>query len=183
MALAGTPYDKQWEPQKGEFTKSDGFGYSDLLSRLGGALDAATLHGALSAEKSALADLARQAAGASAARYPLRADVDARRASAPDAAQVADFYLRSARDLAIAREGDGTIRQPRQRQHLLGTQKYIDDEPDADGQLPHRCLFDVSRDGTAAPTRWRRGAKAGPRRWTRTARGPTPGTILRARRR
>ncbi|WP_221441852.1 hypothetical protein [Luteimonas sp. MC1825] len=136
VALAGTPYDKQWEPQKGEFTKSDGFGYSDLLSRLGGALDAATLHGALSAEKSALADLARQAAGASAARYPLRADVDARRASAPDAAQVADFYLRSARDLAIAREGDGTIQANLGSGiTLLGTQKYIADEPDADGQM------------------------------------------------
>ncbi|QQO02239.1 hypothetical protein JGR64_08400 [Luteimonas sp. MC1572] len=136
VALGGEPYAKQWEPQHGEFTKSDGFAYSDLLSGLGGALEAANLHVALSAEKSALADLARQAAGAPAARYPVRAGVDARRSSAPDAAQVADFYVRSAKELGIARERDGTIQANLGNGiTLLGSQKFIADEPGADGQM------------------------------------------------
>ena len=136
LALGGAPYDKQWEPQKGEFTKLDGFAWSDLLSGLGGALEAANLHVSLSAEKSALADLALQASGTPAARYPLRADVDAARSTAADASQVADFYLRSAKGVELARERDGGLRANLGNGIVLqATQQFIADEPDADGRM------------------------------------------------
>lgn len=136
VALAGAPYDKQWEPPKGEFAKSDGFAYSDLLSKLGRALESADLHVALTAEKSALADLARQASGSSATRYPVRVGVDVRRSSSVDASQVADFYVRSARGVALARQRDGSLQANLGNGIVLqSTQQFISDEPDANGRM------------------------------------------------
>ncbi|MGV8940571.1 MAG: hypothetical protein ACOH1P_03405 [Lysobacter sp.] len=109
LALGGESYAKHWVPQQNEFESKDGFAYAQLLSGLGKALGAADLHVSLSAEKSALTDLALQAAGAPAGGFPVRAAVQARQSRAPDVSQVADFYQRSARGVQMTRKRDGTL--------------------------------------------------------------------------
>jgi hypothetical protein len=145
LALGGEPYAKHWVPQAGEFTSKDGASYTLLLAGLGEALRTADLHASLSSERSALAALARQAAGTSAG-FPLRASVDATAFAAPDAAQVSDFYLRSARDVTLDRAKGGTLVANLGNGIVLeASQQFIADEPDAEGRMGRIDTYSMVR--------------------------------------
>ena len=136
VALAGEPFAQDWVPAQGEFLMKEGFTHSHLLSGLGEALAGARLHASLSAEKSALAELALQAADTPAARFPVRATLDARKSAPVDVAKVADFYLRAVKDVQVERTRDGTLEAKLGSGIVLqGTQRFIADEPDAEGRM------------------------------------------------
>ena len=136
LALGGEPHAKHWIPQAGEFVGRDDASYTHVLAGLGEALAAAPLHDALSAEKSALQALARQAAGASTASFPVRAGVDAMAHAPADARQVSDFYLQSARTLKRDRRERGALAvRLGNGIELHASQRFIADEPDADGRM------------------------------------------------
>ena len=145
LALGGEPYAKHWVPQPGEFGKGEGVEQVQLLASLGEALGAARLHPSLSAEKSALAALARRAAGTSAG-FPLRTGADATTYAAPAAAQVSDFYLQSARDLKLERKPDGTLVADLGGGIALeASQRFIADEPDEDGRMGRFDTYSMVR--------------------------------------
>lgn len=136
LALGGEPYARDWVPQQGEFLMKEGFNYSHLLSGLSEALDAARLHVSLSAEKTALADLAQQAADTPAGRFPARAMPDVQKSAPVDVSKVADFYLDSVKDIRVRRNDDGMLEAKLGNGIVwLSTQQYVADEPDADGQM------------------------------------------------
>lgn len=136
VALAGEPFAEHWIPQQDMFTKNDRFAYSHLLSGLGEALESADLHASLSAEKSALADLAMRAAHSPAGGFPVRVAADASKSAAVDVSQVTDFYMQSVKDIKVDRNRDGMLEaQLGNGIVLLSTQAYIANEPDEYGQM------------------------------------------------
>ncbi|MCW5568118.1 MAG: hypothetical protein KIS84_07805 [Dokdonella sp.] len=136
VAIAGEPLDGQRTPISGEFDASEGYVHARQLTGLGRALGAADLHAALTVEKSALADLARQAADTAAANFPLRASLDARFTEVASDAQVADFYMRSMRDVQAARADGGMLEASLGNGIVLRSkQEFIADEPDEHGNM------------------------------------------------
>lgn len=131
VALGGESYAKHWVPQQGEFTAKDGFSYARSLTGLGKALEAANLHVSLSAEKSGLANLARQASTTPAGSYPARATERMRASFSPDVMQVADFYRQSAKDIQMTRTRDGVLEAKLGNGiEFRSSQQFIVDEPD-----------------------------------------------------
>ncbi|MEN1928415.1 hypothetical protein WCE34_03040 [Luteimonas sp. MJ204] len=165
LALGGEPYAKHWAPQAGEFTAKDGSAYTQLLSGLGDALGASNLHASLSAEKSALAALARQAAGASG--YPLRANVDVMTYAAPDAAQVSDFYLQSARDVGLDRQKNGElVANLGNGIELRASQQFVADEPDAEGRMGRFDTYSMVKAGDGYVMATELGGDSIPQGWS-----------------
>ncbi|QOD91280.1 hypothetical protein H2514_00910 [Lysobacter sp. CW239] len=131
VALGGESYATNWVPQQGEFTAREGFSYARSLTGLGKALEAADLHVSLSAEKSGLADLARQASTTSAGSYPARATERMRASFTPDVMQVVDFYRQSARDIQMTRTRDGMLEAKLGNGiAFVSSQQFVVDEPD-----------------------------------------------------
>jgi hypothetical protein len=131
LALGGESYATHWTPQQNEFGAKEGFAYAQLLSGLGKALGAADLHVSLSAEKSALADLATRAAGTPAGQFPARATMTSRTSFAPEVMQTADFYQRMAADVQMTRQRDGMLEAKLGNGIVfMSSQTFIPDEPD-----------------------------------------------------
>lgn len=136
LAIAGEPLGAQWVAPAGEFANSEGYAHAGLLAGLGRALGAADLHVALAAEKAALAGLALQAADKPAAAYPVQATLDAGFAGAASDTEVADFYMRSMREVQAARDASGQLEAALGNGIVLRSkQEYIADEPDETGRM------------------------------------------------
>ncbi|MGY0651338.1 hypothetical protein ACW7GZ_05610 [Luteimonas sp. A537] len=166
LALGGEPYAKHWVPQAGEFTDKEGSAHMQLLSGLGEALGTSDLHASLSAERSALAALARQAAGAS--DLPLRVTVDATTYAAPDAAQVSDFYLQSARDVKLDRQKDGVlVASLGNGIELQASQQFVADEPDAEGRMGRFDTYSMVTAGDGYVMATELGGDAIPEDWSK----------------
>lgn len=134
LALGGTP-ETRWVPKNGEFTAADGGTDTQLLAGLSRALQSATLHAALSAEKSALADLAMQTGGTPAARLPVRAAVSSRRFAAAEIGQVASFYQGAARSVQVRRDASGALQASLGNGIVLQRTQQFVNEPDEAGRI------------------------------------------------
>jgi hypothetical protein len=149
LALGGTAPDKRWVPKASQFTSADAGADAQLLSGLSKALQSANLHAALSAEKSALADLALQTAGTPAKSLPLRVAVNPRKSAAADVGQLASFYESSARGLQVKRGRGGALQASLGNGIVLeSTQKFVM-EPDENGRMGRIDAYSVvkSSDG------------------------------------
>lgn len=150
LALGGEPIEKRWVPKAGEFTAADAGADTQLLAGLGRALQSANLHGALAAEKSALADLALRTAGTPATRLPLRAAVNLRKSAAADVGQVAAFYERTARGLQVRRDRGGVLQASLGNGLVLQSTQNFVMEPDENGRMGRVDAYSMvkARDGS-----------------------------------
>jgi hypothetical protein len=166
LALGGEPLEKRWVPKSSQFTAADAGADAQLLSGLSRALQSASLHAALSAEKSALADLALQTAGTPAKSLPLRVAVNARKSAAADLGQVASFYEGAARGLQVKRDRSGVLAANLGNGIVLqATQQYVM-EPDQNGRMGRIDAYSMvkSRDGNVLMAEF--GGDNVPKEWT-----------------
>lgn len=147
LAMGGVPYSVNWEPQRNEFMLKEGFSYAHLLDGLGQALENADLHLALATEKSALANLSRQAADVPAASFPLRSDLSAKSNAVPDIALVADFYMDAAAPLTMKRKADGMLNVDLGNGvSFQSTQQFLPYEQDDEGNYGRIDAYSVVLD-------------------------------------